>query len=227
MKNERIMVFASLLTICLFLTVTSTQAIDALQQAEQIPVYLVIHVRDYNTDIAVTNLSITVNVNTDFGYVQFSNRTSETGDMQTTLGSIANNTVLQTMTLEYIDLSENYSLIKVKNTFVDELTLYYGFYSTYGANHTSYYFSTVLSNRILADRQYIEGTIWILKGKLVGILDADPITGTHQQLITTPAILTGISSDESTFERLYFFPIGYEVTIYHETQTWQNIETEK
>ena len=227
MKNERIMVFASLLTICLSLTVTSTQAIDAPQQAARIPVYLAIHVRDYNTGIAITNLSVSVIVNTDLGYIEFSNRTSETGVMQTTLGSIANNTVLQTMTLGYIDLSENYSLIKVQNTFVDELTLYYGFYSAYGANHTSYYFSTVLSNRVLADRQYIEGTIWILKGKLVRVLDADPITGEHQQLITTPAILTDISSDESTFERLYFFPIGYEVTIYHETQTWQNIETEK
>jgi len=230
-KNERTVALESLLAICLFLTVTSTRAVDAPQQAAEVPVYFVLHVRDYNTGIAVMNLSVEVSAFTDFSNLQLENRTNETGDIQTTLGSVANDTIPQIMTLESITLSDNYSLIKIQNTFIEE-TPQYSLYNAYGSNHTDYYFNTyyfdiTFSNRILPDKKYVEGTIWVLKGKLVKVLDADPITGEHQQLIASPAILTGITVEGNTFWRMYFFPIGYEVTIYHETQTWQNVETEK
>ncbi len=229
MKVSQIIVFIFLVAFCISFTSIPTQAINVSQQVDAVPVYLSIQVRDYNTGIAVTNLSVTVGINTDWGYREISNRTSETGVVQTTLGNIEINTIFLTMSLEYVDLSENYTLIKVQNTFIEELQLsnFYGLYSEYSANHTRYFFEILLSHRVLTDRQYVEGTIWVLKGKLVRVLDSDPVTGTHQNLIVTPAILTNTPSNVSEFERLYFFPLDYEVTMYHETQTWQNVETEK
>ena len=231
MKVSQIVEFIFLIAFCISLASRPTQAVNVSQQEETIPVYLTIQIRDYNTGIAVTNLSVIVDVSTDLGYISISNRTSETGIIQTTLGNTYTNSVLQIMaSLMNVDLSDNYTLIKVQNTFIEELPFffYYQYPQEYNANHTYYSgLGILLSNRILTDRQYIEGTIWILKGKLVRVLDSDPVTGTHQNLFVTPAILTRIPSNASTFERLYFFPLNYEVTIYHETPTWQNIETEK
>lgn len=230
MKASRITLFIFPLMLYMLISSMPTEAVDISQQVETIPVYLTIQVRDYNTGIAVANLSVTVGVYTNLGWKEISNRTSEIGVLQTTLGSIEKNTVLRTILLQYVDLSENYTLIKVQNTFLERLQMssFFSFRSRYSANQTYYNVPNIpLSNRVLTDRQYVEGVIWILRGKLVRVLDCDPVTRTHQNLIVTPAILTNIPSNVSEFERLYFFPLDYEVTMYHETPIWQNIETEK
>jgi ABC-type lipoprotein release transport system permease subunit len=228
MKVTRIAVFMFLLALCIPFTSMPTRAADVSQQVGTVPVYLTIRFRDYNTGIAVANLSVTVQVYTDWGYKQISNRTDETGVVQVTLGSIKTTSVPNSMSLNNVELSDNYTLIKVQNTFIEDLPLNYRYQVQYVANYTRYNgLNLGLSNRVLTDRQYIEGTMWILKGKLVRVLDCDPVTGTHQYLIVAPAILTNIPSNASTFERLYFFPLDYEVTIYHTTRTWPNVETEK
>jgi ABC-type lipoprotein release transport system permease subunit len=228
MKVSRIAVFTFLLVLCIFFTSIPTQAADISPQAGTVPVYLAIQFRDYNTGIAVTNLSVTVAVYTDWGLKTISDRTGQTGVVQTILGNISATRVPQTMALYTVDLSDNYTLIKVQNTFIEDFPFSYGYQAQYTANHTRHMgLSIDLSNRVLTDKQYIEGTIWILRGKLVGILDCDPVTGTAQNLIVTPAIRTNIPSKESTLEHMYFFPIDYEVTIYHRIRMWANIETEK
>jgi ABC-type antimicrobial peptide transport system permease subunit len=228
MKLVRTAIFIFLLTLCMFFISIPTQSVDASQQAKTVPVYLAIQFRDYNTGIAVANLSVTVDVNTDWGVKRISNRTSGTGVVQMIAGSINVTKVPQTMLLMNVGLSGNYTLIKVQNTFIENFPPYWGYQAQYIANHTIHTgLSITLSNTVLTNRQYINGTIWILKGKLVGVLDCDPVTGTPQILIVTPAIRTNIPSSVSTFEHLYFFPIDYEVTIYHRIGTWTNIETEK
>ena len=228
MKVTLVAFSITLLALCVFLTIMPAQAVDVSQEAETVPVYLSIQVRDYNTGIAVANLSVVINVNTDWGFRRISNRTNETGVVQTIIGDIETTNVPETMLLYSVDLSENYTLIKVRDTFVEEIPQSFRFQQEYSANHTIYSGLIIsLSNRVLTDRQYIEGTIWVLKGKLVRILDCSLISGTNQDLIVMPAILTNIPSNVSTFERLYFFPINYEVTIYHRTSIWSNIETEK
>jgi len=216
----------SIILLCIFLAIIPTQASNITQQAETVPVYLTIQVRDYNTGIAIANLSVVIDVFTDWGYRRISNRTSETGIVQTLLGTIAKTTVPGRMTLANVDLSENYTLIKIQNVFVEEIQSS-RFQQDYNANHTIYSgIGISLSSRVLDDKQYIEGTLWVLKGKLVKVLDCDILSGTNQELIVLPAILTDIPSNK-TYERLYFFPINYRVTIFHETRLWSNIETEK
>jgi len=228
MKVTQVALSITLLALCVFLTIMPAQAVDVSQQEETVPVYLSIQVRDYNTGIAVANLSVVIDVNTDWGFKRISNRTNETGVVQTFIGNIATANVPQAMLLYSVDLSENYTLIKVRDTFVEEIPRLFRFQLQYSANHTIYSgLGITLSNRVLTDKQYMEGTIWVLKGKLVRVLDRNLVTGTSQDLIVTPAILTNIPSNMSTFERLYFFPINYEVTIYHRTSIWSNIETEK
>jgi ABC-type lipoprotein release transport system permease subunit len=232
MKISQTFVFTFLVALCISFTSMPTLAVDVSQQIETVPVYLTIRFRDYNTGIAVANLSVTVGAYTYWGISRISNRTDEIGVVQITLGNIEKSNVPQA-TLDSIELSDNYMLIKVQNTFIEELPIFeieqnYGYQAEYNANHTKYSrLNTDLSNKVLTDRQYIEGTIWVIKGKLVRILDCDPVTGTSQNLIVTPAFLTNIPNNISTFEHLYFFPINYEVTIYHKTQMWQNIKTEK
>ncbi|MEM2129512.1 MAG: FtsX-like permease family protein [Candidatus Bathyarchaeia archaeon] len=216
----------SIILLCIILTILPAQSADVTQQVETVPVYLTIQVRDYNSGIAVANLSVVIDVFTDWGYRRISNRTNETGIVQMLLGTIPKTTVPGRMILANVDLSENYTLIKVQNVFVEEIQAT-RFEQDYNANHTIYSgIGISLSSRVLDSKQYIEGTLWVLKGKLVKVLDCDILSGTNQELIVLPAIVTDIPSN-TTYERLYFFPINYKVTIFHETRSWSNIETEK
>ena len=79
---------------CMLISSMPTETIDISQQVETIPVHLTIQVRDYNTGIAIANLSVTVDIYTNLGWKEISNHTSEIGVLQTTLGSIEKNTVL-------------------------------------------------------------------------------------------------------------------------------------
>ncbi len=227
MKVSRIVILMLLLAFCTSFTSMPAQAANVLQEVETVPIYLSIQVREYNTGIAVANLSVTIDVYTDWGYRRISNHTSEIGVVQISLGNVNTTYVPDTMVLMDVDLSDNYTLIKVQNTFIEELQTF-RYQEQYSANHTIHSGLGIgLSNRVLTNKQYIEGTIWVLKGKLVRVLDCDPITGEPQNLILTPAIQTDIPSNGSTFERLYFFPLNYEIVIYHRTTEWANIETEK
>ena len=227
MKVSRIVILMILLAFCASLTSMPSQAANVLQEVETVPIYLSIQVRDYNTGIAVANLSVTIDVFTDWGYRRISNRTSEIGVLQISLRDVETTFVPDNMILMSVDLADNYTLIKVQNIFIEELQTS-RYQEQYSANHTvRTQLGIDLSSRILSNKQYIEGTVWVLKGKLVRIIDCDPITGEPQNLILTPAILTDIPSNESEFERLYFFPLNYEVVIYHRTTEWANVETEK
>lgn len=227
MKASRIVILMVLLAICGSFVAVPARAANVLQGTETLPVYLSIQVRDYNTGIAVANLSVTFNVFTDWGYKRIVNRTDEIGYVQMYLGDAESNYVPSDMTLRNVDLADNYTLIKVQNVFIEQLQFYY-YGREYYANHTTYTQMGIdFSSRVTADKQYIEGTVWVLKGKLVRVIDCDPITGETQSLILTPAILTDIASNASEFEHLYFFPLNYEVTIYDGTTTWSNVNTEK
>ena len=69
MKVSQIIVFIFLVAFCISFTSIPTQAVNVSQQVDAVPVYLSIQVRDYNTGIAVTNLSVTVGINTDWGCI--------------------------------------------------------------------------------------------------------------------------------------------------------------
>ena len=228
MKVSRIVILMILLAFCASLTSMPAHAANVLQEVETVPIYLSIQVRDYNTGIAVANLSVAIDVYTDWGFRRISNRTSEIGVLQISLGNVNTTYVPNTMMLMNVDLADNYTLIKVQNTFIEELQTSFRYQEQYSDNHTIHSGLGIgLSSRILTNKQYIEGTLWILKGKLVRVFDCDPITGEPQNLILTPAIQTDIPSNGSVFERLYFFPLNYEIVIYHRTTEWANIETEK
>ena len=228
MKALRTVILIMILALCVSTIIVPAQAANVLQEDETVPVYLSIQVRDYNTGIAVANLSVSLVVYTDWGFITITNRTSELGIVQIYLGDVNTTYVPDNMALRSVDLADNYTLIKVQNIFIEQLQLYYYQRQQYYANHTTYnQMSIALSSRVTTTKQYIEGTLWVLKGKLVSVVDCDPISGESQDLIVTPAILTDIPSNASEFERLYFFPINYEIVIYHGTTEWSNINTEK
>jgi ABC-type lipoprotein release transport system permease subunit len=227
MKVQRTAILIVLLALCASVVAVPAQAANVLQENETVPIYMSIQVRDYNTGIAVANLSVVFDVVTDWGSRRITNRTDEVGVVQMYLGTVDATYVPSTMTLRNVNLADNYTLIKVQNVFIEQLQ-YYFFNWYYYANHTTYnQLGIDLSSRTTNNKQYIEGTVWVLKGKLVRVIDSDPVSGESHDLIVSPAILTDIESNASVFERMYFFPMNYEITIYDGTTKWSNINTEK
>lgn len=207
------------------LYLTHTYAADFTQETKTVPLWLVLRLRDYNTRIAVANISVSAKVHTDWGTKTINSmRTNETGVVAIYLGKIEAESSFKTKRLLEIELSDNYTLIKVQNVFVEDSSLSTRNYKAYYVpNYTRHEGLRIdLSYKVLERQHLIEGNIWVLKGKLVKVLDCDPVTGEKEPLIATPAFKTDIPTEENGFVSYYFFPLNYEVTIFDRTKAWTN-----
>ena len=137
MKVQRTAILIVLLALCASVVAVPAQAANVLQENETVPIYMSIQVRDYNTGIAVANLSVVFDVVTDWGSRRITNRTDEVGVVQMYLGTVDATYVPSTMTLRNVNLADNYTLIKVQNVLIEQLQ-YYFFNWYYYANHTTY-----------------------------------------------------------------------------------------
>jgi len=240
----------------------------------KIDLWIVLHFRDYKTDLPVSNLSVTAAINLPFppwkrqiGPL----RTNKTGTIQTFLGElqieeytreelekkpmnelrkIANNIgipdwgnkqqlierildaqqpsglkkLLKPSRLQELQLSDNYTLIKVENTYLEETK----YCAEYVANTTIYKELQMSLAYILEDHYLlVESNIWLLKGKIVKVSDCNPVTGERENLFLKPTVKTGIKNEKSSYESYYLVPINYEVTVFHNVETWEEYETRK
>ncbi|MCW4019779.1 MAG: hypothetical protein NWF14_00900, partial [Candidatus Bathyarchaeota archaeon] len=192
-------------------------------ETTEVPLWLVLRFRDYNTGIAVSNISISAEVRTDWGTMTISSKLNETGIIEVFLGNVAKGTHFGLRRLQELELSGNYTLIKVQNVFMEDSSYSLRYYRTeYVANFTRHEGMRIeLPYKALEDRHMIEGNIWVLEGDLVRVLDSNPVTGQKENLVVAPAIslVEYAPSEISELERYYFFPLDYEVTIFHKFRT--------
>jgi len=243
------------------------------KQGNEIDLWIVLHFRDYKTDLPISNLSVTATLSLPFPPWQKEIgmlRTNETGIIQTfleklkieeytredleknsvnKLREIANNIgipdwgnkyqlierilkaqevsawkeLLKPSRLQDLQLSDNYTLIKVGNTYVEDIK----YNAEYIANTTIYEGLQISLAYNFDNSCLIEGNIWLLKGKIVKVSDCNPVTGDRESLSLKPAVKTNMKSEESDYESYYFSPINYEVTVFHNVKTWEEYETRK
>ena len=255
-------------------TLNTPIALEA-NQGYKINVWIVLHFRDYGTDLPISNLSVAATINTPFPPWQKHIgllRTNETGAIRSFLGEleiggyireelekkttndlrkIASNIgisdvrsktqlikiilnaqnlsewkrLLKLPQLRELQLSDNYTLIKVGDRYLEETK----YTAEYIDNMTMYKELQMNLAYILEDNStlLVEGNIWLLKGKIVTVSDCNPISGDRESLFLKPAVDTGIKSEENDYESYYLVPINYRVKIFHEVETWEEYETRK
>jgi len=212
MKPPRI----TFLLLLLALSSTLSYSHGTLSQGrdERVGLWLVLRLRDYNTDMPVSNVSITATISTDWGEMIIGPvATNETGTVQVFLGDVENLTSPTPSKLSELDLSGNYTLIKIHDLFMEDAE----YTSEYMVNHTRYSEMEInLIHRKLGNDTFIDGNLWVLKGKLIKIADRDPIDGQAVNLLIKPAVKARIQQEgESRYEDYFFFPVDYDVNIVH------------
>jgi len=210
---------------------------SASSETNEVDLWIVLHFRDYETDLPVSNISVTATINLPFTPWQRQIgplRTNETGTIQSFIGEFeiedysslqpSGWKLLKPSRLRELQLSDNYTLIKVENTYLEETK----YNAEYVANTTIYKELRVNLAYILEDRNLlVEGNIWLLKGKIVRVSDCNPITGDQENLFLKPAVKTEIKNEKSSYESYYLVPINYEVTVFHKVETWEEYEAGK
>jgi len=230
MKAPQLALISLILTLSVSLCSANAVGSGSLARAKEVPLWLVISLRDYNTGMPVSNISVSLTVYTDLGFKTIDSiRTNETGTIQVFLGNVDPETTSGEKRLQEIELGKNYTLIKVQNVFVeDESWSTRDYQAEYVSNFTKHRGLEIELDYVnLKNRHLIEGNIWVLKGDLVRVLDSNPVTGEKETLFAAPAIKTSIRSEVSQYETRYFFPFDYEVTIFHKVRTWTDYETVK
>ncbi len=220
-KIVLIILFVSLLLTC------SYTASDAIQD-ENNDLWLILHLRDYKTDLPVSNISVTLTIFTTQKEMRFGPvLTNETGIIQLFFGDALKAFYNAKYPILKLDISNNYTLIKLNETFLEDLQ----YTAEYSQNHTRYTITGIarfrdifkISPSLLAsleNKTFIKMNLWVLKGKLVKISDSDPMTGMKDIISLKPAVKAIIDDEKSTdYERSYFFPLGYNVTILHKPKS--------
>jgi len=182
--------------------------------------WLVLHLKNYKTDMPISNTSITLTFYTSKKEVQLGPAsTNETGIVQFSFGDVLSLFYSKSIAMK-IAISNNYTLIKINETFLENIQ-YTGEYSQ---NYTRYEitgktqlwdifkFSGIL--KTIKNQNFFEMVFWVLKGKLIRISDSDPLTGMKDVLSLKPAVKAIVENETAAVhERYYFFPLDYDVII--------------
>jgi len=193
---------------------------------EKDDLWLVLHLRNYKTDMPISNTSITLTISTPQKEIQFGpSLTNETGIVQFPFGDVLSLFYAKSIALK-LEISNNYTLIKLNETFLENLQ----YTSEYSQNHTRYMITgrsqlwDIINFEDLLDtienRTFFEMNLWVLKGKLIKISDSDPITGLKDILSLKPAVKAIVENETpADYERHYFFPLDYDVIISYQPKS--------
>jgi len=266
MKTLKAALLSLMLILFLSSSFTYTEAASETDQESQFRLWLVLRLRDYETNLPISNTSITADIALPFPPWQKHVGpllTNETGVAQVfledvilkkftqeelqgmstnALRTVANNmgipnwgnknqlisrilnaqeisvwkTLFVPPTLRGLELSNNYTLIKALNTFIEDTD----YEAEYTPNITRYAELRINLAKNFGNSFFVEGDLWVLKGKLVGVSDCNPVTGELETLHAKPAVKTDIESKTNEYETYYLFPLNYEVTIFHKVESW-------
>jgi len=172
-------------------------------------VWLILYVREYGTDLPIENISISVKLLTAWGALEGGQHVSdESGKIEVYLGKFAKANLLKSPYLTGLTLSNNYTLIKVNDVFLEDID----FSAQYTLKETQYSDMRVkVSQKISETDIFIKIDCWVLRGKLVAVSDSDPITGESSVISIKPAVKAVFRN--GTYESFYLIPLNYEITI--------------
>jgi len=218
MKSLGAALLPMILVLLISLFCSHSYGVPESRQDRKIDLWLIFRLRDYRTDMPISNVSVVAGISTSWGDENVGPAvTNKTGIIQVFLGNYPNMSFPERPTLLDLSLSKNYTLIKVHDLFLEDAE----YVGEYAANCTRYTQMKInLDQKNVRNSTFIEGTIWVLKGKLVKVSEHDPFTGERKTLSMKPAVKAVVEKvKRSEYEGYYFFPLDYDVTIVHEVES--------
>ncbi|MBS7635015.1 hypothetical protein KEJ34_05940 [Candidatus Bathyarchaeota archaeon] len=177
-----------------------------------VKVWLMLYLREYGTDIPINNVSISATISSVWGDLQGGPRlTDDYGGTTVFLGEFINKSSLAPPRLTQLTITDNYTLIKVNDIFLEEIR----FAAVYASNQVKY---TNLQIRInqenIGEDVFFKVNCWALKSKVVNISDSDPVTGERSIISVKPAIkISSGATEKNIYESYYLAPLNYEIQI--------------
>lgn len=214
MNSSKFDAKSMLLTILLILPLAllATSSYETRGYDGKVMVWLTLYLREYGTDIPITNISVSVTILSAWGDLKGGPyQTDEYGKITALLGEYVERAALTTPRLMRLTITNNYTIIKINDVFLEEIQ--YG--AAYAPNQVEY---TNLQIRINQERLneniFFRVNCWALKGKVVMISDSDPISGASLSISVKPAIrITSRGTESSIYENYYLVPLNYEIEI--------------
>jgi len=217
MKSFRVIFLSLMIVLSVSFLFPCAYGETATDQESEVKLWLVLRLRDYATDMPISNISITATISTPWGEQDVGPTfTNKTGMIQVFAGKVSRLDSSEPSRLVNLDLPNNYTLIKVHDSFMEDVE----YTAEYAANNTKYTeMSITLAENNLKNQTFIEGNLWVLKGKLIRVSDRDPITGEKRTLTIKPAVKAVIQKgNRSQYEGYYFFPLNYDVIMIDEPE---------
>jgi len=185
--------------------------------------YIAIQVRDYFTEEAVHNASLSVKVSTNVGEYIFSGITNASGYIlyHTQLDFKPTSARLREISIGY-----SYGLVpvKIENIFL-ELVGYTGLFRLIDNTTIVKGIDANLEVKSFSNYTVVIGRIWVLRGKLVNISDYNPISRKKLSLIVRPG-LKATNHIYSKYYSTYLLPMSYAVTIEYGEKAFQRYSRE-
>ncbi len=178
----------------------------------KVKVWLMLHLREYGTDIPITNVSVSAVISSVWGDLQGGPRlTDEYGRVSVFLGEFINKSSLSPPRLTQLTITDNYTLIKVNDIFLEEIK----FTAAYASNQIKYANLQIRINQeSLGENVLFKVNCWALKSKLVNISDSDPVTGERSIISVKPAVkISSGDAEKNIYESRYLAPLNYEIQI--------------
>jgi len=204
---RRHIILALLLIIAFFLTCQGAKGVDG-----NLSVWLMLHVREYGSDMPISNITVSITMSTVLGTVEKTLTTNETGKVSIYLGESTKPGTSASPRLTRLSLSDNYTLIRVNNIFLEDVT----FTARYIKGKTEYMNMQINVDQKISDNKIlIDVKCWVLKGRVIAISSSDPVTGEASVISVKPAARVTFEENilKERYERYYFVPQGYEIII--------------
>ena len=220
MKSKRLMI-PSLLFLALFSILMTSYGVKGYEENETVEVWLTLSLKEYRTDIPVSNVSMSVTIyirwEDEWGDIreeimEGSHVTDERGRFHIYLGNITPSNSIIPPRLIGISLSDNYTLIKVNDVFLEDTD----FSAQCVLSNVEYSDMWIRVDQEFSDSQVtIKADCWVLKGKTIVISDSDPITGEKSVISLKPAVKIASKNETAGeyYEGLYLAPLNYEILI--------------
>ncbi|MEM2561508.1 MAG: ABC transporter permease, partial [Candidatus Bathyarchaeia archaeon] len=221
MKDCVLLKYATMITLIFLLLMIFSSEVRS--PDENYSVWVTFYLREYKTEIPVTNISISFTITTSLGTTKLGPWTpDDTGKINVFLGEFSTKALSTPPRLVEVSLTNNYLLIKIGEVFVEDidgLDAQYNFKEVRYRNIQVNLPNIVRPGReveILDNKIFVKMGIWVLKGKVVSISDRDPLSGKDSAILVKPSakvVFTGTEDKTEICKHYYFVPTNYKILI--------------
>lgn len=205
-----------LATLILSLALFTTFSYEAKCYKGSVNVWLTLQLREYRTDIPLSNTSLSLIVSTNWGQFNLGPYfTDKHGNATIFLGEYAPPTSRSPSPprIAQITLVGNYTIIKVNNVFIEDIARCTAEYNSGTVTYKSLWIPIL--TEVIDNNVFLRVDCRVLRGNIINISDSDPLTGDQSVIYVGPAakVISEKTTEGELYENQYLVPLNYYVRI--------------